>query len=460
MNFYFYEAVQDGEVIQKYTVTYNAGGATGTVPVDNAEYSEGAQVYLKSATGLTYEGYEYKGWKVTDANGTEIPVSSNKFNMPASNVTVTAQWEEIVVTPREDFSAGLWVLVTDVSELADEDYIIVAAADLNVAMKSYETGNYCTHMAITKSGKNNSFLTWTEEIGVFQLAEENGNYTFQDVNTKQYLYAAGTGKNNYLKAAGEIPVDETAKQYIWTITIEEGITTVKATSDNRNTLKYNKTSGQERFSCYASGQEDIVLYKYTTDFYTRDVAKNQYGTICLDKGGVPVSGATFYEVAYKNTQTKRVLVDEVVRLKAGVPYVFLPNANQIKIALDGTTAGTASKVNGLQGTFVEIKDGAAGSAGNILEGKHVLYNNVIQKCGGNCQLPAYRAYFLVDEIATTEPAQVPGRRRVALDYQGENQATGLDNIGAPENDAVKVLMNGQMIIIRNGEKFNAQGVKL
>ena len=146
--------------------------------------------------------------------------------------------------------------------------------------------------------------------------------------------------------------------------------------------------------------------------------------------------------------------------EAGVPYVFLPNATQIKIALDGTTAGTASKVNGLQGTFVEITDGAAGTAGNILEGKHVLYNNAIQKCGGNCQLPAYRAYFLVDKIATTEPAQVPGRRRVALDYQGENQATGLDNIGAPENDAVKVLMNGQMIIIRNGEKFNAQGVKL
>ena len=460
LQYYFYQANKEGEASVKYTVTYNAGGATGTVPVDNNQYAAGDQVYLESALSLSYEGYEYKGWKVTDVNGNEIPVLDNRFNMPASNVTVTAQWEEIVVTPKEDFSAGVWVLVTDVSELADEDYIIVAAADLNVAMKSYETGNYCTHMAITKSGKNNSFLTWTEEIGVFQLAEENGNYTFQDVNTKQYLYAAGTGKNNYLKATDEIPVDETAKQYIWTITIEEGITTVKATSDNRNTLKYNKTSGKERFSCYASGQEDIVLYKYTTDFYTRDVTKNQYGTICLDKGGVPVSGATFYEVAYKNTQTKRVLVDEVVRLKAGVPYVFLPNAAQIKIALDGTTAGTASKVNGLQGTFDEIKDGPAGTAGNILEGKHVLYNNAIQKCGGNCQLPAYRAYFLVDEITTTEPAQVPGRRRVALDYQGENQATGLDNIGAPENDAVKVLMNGQMIIIRNGEKFNAQGVKL
>lgn len=465
LDVYFYEAAQDGEVIQKYTVTYNAGGATGTVPVDNAEYSEGAQVYLKSATDLTYEGYEYKGWKVTDANGTEIPVSSNKFNMPASNVTVTAQWEAIVVTPKEDFSAGVWVLVSDANELAADDYIIVAAKDYNVAMVSYDYDvrkNNCGQTNITKFGKDNCFLTWTEDVGVFQLTASGENYTIQDVNTKQYLYAAGGTTSNHLKATDAVDTDaENMPKYIWEISIVDGITTVKAMSKGRNTLKYNSTatSGQ-LFSCYASGQKDIVLYKYTTDFYTRDVTKNQYGTICLDKGGVPVSGATFYEVAYKNTQTKRVLVDEVVRLKAGVPYVFLPNATQIKIALDGTTAGTASKVNGLQGTFEDITDGPAGTAGNILEGKHVLYNNAIQKCGGNCQLPAYRAYFLVDEITTTEPAQVPGRRRVALDYQGENQATGLDNIGAPENDAVKVLMNGQMIIIRNGEKFNAQGVKL
>ncbi len=465
LQYYFYQANEEGEAPVKYTVTYNAGGATGTVPVDNNQYAAGDQVYLESALSLSYEGYEYKGWKVTDVNGNEILVSNNRFNMPASNVTITAQWEAIVVTPKEDFSAGVWVLVSDANELAADDYIIVAAKDYNVAMVSYDYDvrkNNCGQTNITKFGKDNCFLTWTEDVGVFQLTASGENYTIQDVNTKQYLYAAGGTTSNHLKATDAVDTDaENMPKYIWEISIVDGITTVKAMSEGRNTLKYNSaaTSGQF-FSCYASGQKDIVLYKYTTDFYTRDVTKNQYGTICLDKGGVPVSGATFYEVAYKNTQTKRVLVDEVVRLKAGVPYVFLPNANQIKIALDGTTAGTASKVNGLQGTFDEIQDGPAGTAGNILEGKHVLYNNAIQKCGGNCQLPAYRAYFLVDEITTTEPAQVPGRRRVALDYQGENQATGLDNIGAPENDAVKVLMNGQMIIIRNGEKFNAQGVKL
>lgn len=293
---YFYEAVQDGEVIQKYTVTYNAGGATGTVPVDNAEYSEGAQVYLKSATGLTYEGYEYKGWKVTDANGTEIPVSSNKFNMPASNVTVTAQWEEIVVTPRRDFSEGYWVLVTDASELADKDYIIVAAADENYAMKSYESGNNCEQLEIVKKYEN-KLLEWTSEIGVFQLAANGTNYTIQDVNSNHYLYAAGTGTKNYLKAANEVPADaEAAKPYIWTISYTDGVATVKATSENRNTLMYN--TGSDLFSCYASGQKDIALYKYVSTLPTYTVS----ATANPAEGG-NITGAATYELGATVTLT-------------------------------------------------------------------------------------------------------------------------------------------------------------
>ena len=254
---YFYQALEEDEVVTKYTVTYNAGGATGEVPVDNNEYTEGAQVYLKSATGLTKEGYDYKGWKVTDESGNEITVSSNKFNMPASNVTVTAQWEEIVVPEIQDFSNGYWVLVTAANEIADGDKIVIAAADENFAMKSYESGNNCKQVAVTKLG-DNRFLKWTSEIGVFQLA---ANGTIQDVNTEQYLYAAGTGSNNYLKAADEVPTDaEAAKPYIWTISYTDGVATVKATSDNRNTLMYN--TGSDLFACYASGQKDIALYKH------------------------------------------------------------------------------------------------------------------------------------------------------------------------------------------------------
>jgi hypothetical protein len=37
--------------------------------------------------------------------------------------------------------------------------------------------------------------------------------------------------------------------------------------------------------------------------------------------------------------------------------------------------------------------------------------------------------------------------------------TGLDNITNGENTVIKTIENGQLIIIRNGEMFNAQGVR-
>ena len=295
---YFYQALEEDEVVTKYTVTYNAGGATGEVPVDNNEYTEGAQVYLKSATSLTKEGYDYKGWKVTDEGGNEITVSSNKFNMPASNVTVTAQWEEIVVTSRQDFSNGYWVLVTEEGQLAPDDKIVVAAVEEDYAMKSYESGNNIKHLAITKLG-DKRFLKWTSEVGVFQLASSGSGYTIQDVNTEEYLYAAGTGDKNYLKATDEVPSDAAAaKPYIWTISYTDGVATVKATSDNHNDLQYNKSA--DIFSCYASTQGEIALYKHVENIdatlVTPSVVEQSYFSVGNNKYVQFSTGNLQYEV--------------------------------------------------------------------------------------------------------------------------------------------------------------------
>jgi hypothetical protein len=62
------------------------------------------------------------------------------------------------------------------------------------------------------------------------------------------------------------------------------------------------------------------------------------------------------------------------------------------------------------------------------------------------------AYFNI-----TTPSGIAPRMRVATK---ENTTTGLDNITNSENTTIKVIENGQLIIIRNGEKFNAQGQKL
>jgi hypothetical protein len=92
----------------------------------------------------------------------------------------------------------------------------------------------------------------------------------------------------------------------------------------------------------------------------------------------------------------------------------------------------------------------------------MLVNNIIKRCGINCGLKENRAYFVASELESlgAAPQPMPGRRRVAMGVTSENAATGLENITNGENTTIKVIENGQLIIIRNGEKFNAQGVRL
>jgi hypothetical protein len=43
---------------------------------------------------------------------------------------------------------------------------------------------------------------------------------------------------------------------------------------------------------------------------------------------------------------------------------------------------------------------------------------------------------------------------------GENSATGTEDMIVPNQQVQKVIENGQLIIIRDGVKYNVQGVRL
>lgn len=80
----------------QYTVTYNANGATsGTVPVDNTQYSRNAQVTLALNTGnLQKTGYTFNGWN-TKADPTADGASH--YNAGAQiqitkNIVLYAEW--------------------------------------------------------------------------------------------------------------------------------------------------------------------------------------------------------------------------------------------------------------------------------------------------------------------------------------------------------------------------------
>ena len=190
--------------------------------------------------------------------------------------------------------------------------------------------------------------------------------------------------------------------------------------------------------------------------YTRNVT-NTYGTICLPYASASTSGAYFYEAVGQGTENGKtaVYLASVDALEAGVPYIFQKTASQIKVVYDMSAAAvkTAKTVNGLVGSFVH-------NTTVPMTTGYILYNNAFCPSDGSAKVNAYRAYLNLNDVTGGKPTQMPGRRYIGMSVQGENEATGFENITNGENTTIKVIENGQLIIIRNGEKFNAQGVRL
>lgn len=177
--------------------------------------------------------------------------------------------------------------------------------------------------------------------------------------------------------------------------------------------------------------KEIAIAWAPTSVVRRGLTAGRYGTICLEKNVTAMLGASFYEIAYredKDGTPYKVCFDEVSALEAGVPYIFLAEDEQITVVYGDETATVAGSKNGLVGTFEAISDGDAGTAGNQLEGNYLVNNNMIRLCGGNCNLPANRAYICMNEVSTTVVAPAPGRRRITLQNADTQVASGLNGI--------------------------------
>lgn len=76
-----------------YTVTYDGNGATtGTVPVDGSSYTVGDTVSTADQSTLAQTGHTFGGWN-TESDGSGVSrIAGAGFPMPASNVTLYAQW--------------------------------------------------------------------------------------------------------------------------------------------------------------------------------------------------------------------------------------------------------------------------------------------------------------------------------------------------------------------------------
>ena len=221
-----------------YTITCATGLAHGSIGASSTNAVEGATITL---TATPAAGYELDAWTVTDATGHSIEVVNNQFEMPASNVNVSAGF-----FPQETFTAHYYLVTSTEQLVAGRKYLIVNTA----AGKAMSTTQNTNNRGAVDVDVNNGVI---ESIGStvceLTLGGSSGNWTLYDASYNNgsggYLFAASSD-NNYLKTQ----TNNNANGQ-WSISIaSNGAATIIAQGSNtRNHLRYN-TSGI--FSCYAS----------------------------------------------------------------------------------------------------------------------------------------------------------------------------------------------------------------
>lgn len=150
-----------------------------------------------------------------------------------------------------------------------------------------------------------------------------------------------------------------------------------------------------------------------------------------------------------------ILVEEEYMLSAGVPYLVLPKANMSELVVENVTiqSDIASgqnvyskelNVNIFFEGFYSASGQTNGTTQYYVGNNGYLYNGEVE-IRGLCGL-----FTITDK----DGAPLKVRARVVTREEVE---TGLDNNQLPNINIQKVLENGQLIIIRDGVKYNVQG---
>ena len=170
---------------------------------------------------------------------------------------------------------------------------------------------------------------------------------------------------------------------------------------------------------------------------TSIVANNTGDKLSLNatKWETIVAGQPYIIKPVKGDEYEHVIINNVTvkNASAGTNVAF---GDGYKATLKAVTATDGTKTNASTEYYVGANDGK-------------LYNAEVDKLG-------LRAII---ELTTIGGQPLPAKVRAYVAAE-ENEATGFENIVAPEGQALKVIENGQLIIIRGNEKFNAQGVRL
>jgi len=235
-----------------YTREQMAAPAAPTFSIEGGTVIEGTPVTITAPAGCTLV---VNGQPVASPHTVTI---TQDTTLTARAVNADGMYTDVTYHFTIKMAGGDFVLVQDASELsAGDEVIIVNSATVGytdaVAMGEERSNNFGeTAVEITEGYLIDGE---TDGLQILTLEGTTGAWYFKTEGGK-YLYAA-SNSSNYLKTQDD--ADDKAKATI-VIASSSSVATIQFQGGfSRNWLRYNASSGL--FSCYASGQSDVYIYK-------------------------------------------------------------------------------------------------------------------------------------------------------------------------------------------------------
>ena len=413
---------------------------------------------------------EFAGWMTNDdVENPEFVTTTTE--VPADGLVVNG-----AIATKE---TKQYQLVTDVANLAANDELVIVG--LKTSNSQYyaageipSTKDYLNAVEIG-APENNIITVESEDVLVFTLGGTTDAWTF-NANGK-YLSSTGTKANKW---------DGDYKT--WKLSNSSTANMVVMTSVQYTSGKFEFNMGDPRFRNYEGSCAALYFYRYSGSIYSNltidpqpdhvrtGLTYDKAGTICLPYAvkAEDYKGASIWSIESRTGSedliTSITLVEEVDNkgnkkdLVAGKPYIFFAEESEFALFYSGEeyTGNTSVWANGLIGNL--NVDDIVINAGGYQPGSYLINQNKLMECGADCYVGQYRAYVKAAQIGAGEPLQAPvmAPRRV---IGNPNVApTRIDSLNEDAwvnmNGAHKYFLNGNIVILNEGQLYNAQGIEI
>lgn len=263
--------------LPKYTVTWKVGGSTTKTSTVNADtgITAGDIPSAPADDAIGDCANKFMGWSATElgsGDGNDAPADLFTTYDNAPDLTGDLTLHAVFATSSGGGSSD-FTLVTDVSQLQVGDIVTIANFAGNSksgsVIKAYTDGNNWPQTSAT-TDEDGKISERTTDMQTFTLEKGSAVDTWAFYDGTGYPYAASSDRN-YMKRETSLSANSS-----FAITIDgASVASVVAKGSNtRNIMRYN--SSNSLFSCYASGQNDIYIYRKQSGSYSN------YKTYCDD----------------------------------------------------------------------------------------------------------------------------------------------------------------------------------